>query len=293
MQRVLLLGGSGILGTAVLQKLIRENIKHVAPMSRDLDIRDKVSVQSFIQDLKPSWIVNCAAWTNVDKAEERYADALILNSLALNYISEAAILSESRVIHISTDYVFDGEKATPYLESDVTNPINAYGRSKLGGELHLQKNLERNSFVIRTSWLYGENGKNFAKTLARKALHGEVAKVVSDQFGSPTNSADLACGIVELIKNPTSPGIYHFSNLGEASWFEFAQEIYRIVGVESNLVSRCFTSDLKQETNRPKYSVLSKEKWQQSQIFDIPEWRKSLELTIPRIVEVLRNENSK
>jgi dTDP-4-dehydrorhamnose reductase len=290
MERILLLGGSGILGSEILAQLQSESFHYVAPTSVDLDIRDRNQVTKFVSNLKPTWIINCAAWTNVEGAESQFQEAMELNSHAVENIGAAATEFMSRMIHISTDYVFDGTSPVPYLETNPTNPINAYGKSKLEGEQKLRENLENDSFVIRTSWLYGKNGKNFVKTIIRKALAEENCIVVGDQFGAPTYSRDLAAGIVKLMKNPISPGTYHYSNLGEASWHEFARTIYEMTGRDSNLVGMSVTTDIEQRTPRPKYSVLSKEKWLGTKVSRIPDWKTSLELALPEILIAVRNE---
>lgn len=290
MERILLLGGSGILGSEVLLQLQRDNFDYVAPASRDLDIRNKDQVINFVSHFKPAWIVNCAAWTNVDGAESHFNEAMELNARAVQNIGDAAAEIKSRVIHISTDYVFDGKSSVPYSEIDPTSPINAYGKSKLEGELTLRRNLENDSFLIRTSWLYGKNGKNFVKTIIGKALAQETCTVVGDQFGTPTYSRDLAVAIVNSIKNPMPPGTYHYSNLGEASWYEFARTIYQMLGVDPNLVSMSATADIKQRTPRPKYTVLSKEKWLETKVSGIPDWHTSLELAMPEILIAVRSE---
>jgi len=290
MERVLLLGASGILGSEVLLKLQSENFDYASPTSVDLDITNKYQILKFVSEFKPSWIINCAAWTNVDGAESHFQESQELNARAVQYIGEVAAEVKSRVIHISTDYVFDGTGSVPYSESDPTNPINAYGKSKLEGEKRLIRNLEIDAFVIRTSWLYGKNGKNFVKTIIRKALAQESCTVVGDQYGTPTFSKDLATGIVQLIKKPISPGIYHYSNLGEASWYEFARTVYQLTGADPDLVSMSFTADINQQTPRPKYSVLSKEKWLKTNVSRIPDWQLSLESAIPEILMAVREE---
>jgi dTDP-4-dehydrorhamnose reductase len=207
MSRILLLGGSGILGSEVLNQLQVRNIDYVSPKSSDLDIRDRGSFESFIGDFKPNWIINCAAWTNVDGAEDSFDSALELNSAAVKNIAEVAKKYECPVIHISTDYVFDGDSSNPYSETAPVNPVNRYGQSKLQGENALLEAFSEGAYVIRTSWLYGTKGKNFVKTMAKKALNGENARVVDDQEGSPTNARDLAIGVIQLIETQPKPGI--------------------------------------------------------------------------------------
>ena len=189
-----------------------------------------------------------------------------------------------RVIHISTDYVFDGDSSEPYREDAAVNPVNKYGQSKLQGEIGLLKVLPESAYVIRTSWLYGASGKNFVKTMAKKALHNETAKIVDDQEGSPTSAQDLAKGIIEFIERKPQPGIYHYSNMGSCTWFELAQSIYKKVGADSNLVSPISSSTLDLRAKRPRYSLLSKEKWKSAGLSEIPNWESSLETLLPEII---------
>jgi len=288
MSRILILGGSGILGSEVLNQLQVRNIDYVSPKSSDLDIRDRGSLESFIGDFKPNWIINCAAWTNVDGAEDSFDSALELNSVAVKNIAEVAKKYECPMIHISTDYVFDGASSNPYSETAPVNPVNRYGQSKLQGETTLLSAYPEGSYVIRTSWLYGTKGKNFVKTMAKKALNGENARVVDDQEGSPTSARDLAIGIIQLIESQPVPGIYHYSNTGSCSWFELAQAIYEKVGADSNLVEPIPSASLDLNAKRPRYSLLSKEKWNSAGISEIPDWESSLETLLPEILAEIR-----
>jgi len=288
MNRILLLGGSGILGSEVLNQLQVRNIDYVSPKSSDLDIRDKGSLESFIADFKPNWIINCAAWTNVDGAEDSFDSALELNSVAVKNIAEVAKKFECPVIHISTDYVFDGDSLDPYSETAPVNPVNRYGQSKLQGENALLEAFSEGAYIVRTSWLYGAKGKNFVKTLAMKALNGESARVVDDQKGSPTSARDLAIGIIQLIETHPMPGIYHYSNTGRCSWFELAQAIYEKAGADSNLVEPILSASLDLKAKRPRYSLLSKEKWNSAGISEIPDWQSSLETLLPEILAEIR-----
>lgn len=287
MERILLLGGSGILGSQVLQMLQLENMDYVAPRSSDLDIRNWNAVSDFIEDFKPNWIINCAAWTNVEGAENSYEEACFLNEVAVKNIALSAQTISSTVIHISTDYVFDGESEIPYREDSLIKPINKYGESKLRGENALLEVLPR-SFIIRTSWLYGVVGKNFVKTIVGKALRNEPAKVVDDQYGSPTNSTDLAAAIIAIMRKQPNPGIYNFSNEGSCSWYELAAAIYESVGADPQLIEPIESNSLNLKAQRPKFSLLDKGKWKVAQLSQVPEWRCSLELALPEIVAHLK-----
>lgn len=287
MGTILLLGGSGILGSEVLRLLHAENLEYVAPTSSDLDIRNKESLIQCVSELKPEWIINCAAWTNVDGAESNYDEARQLNEKAVENLGIAADLFECQVIHISTDYVFDGESSEPYQEISQVHPLNKYGESKLLGEKVLLERLP-SAYVVRTSWLYGTSGKNFVKTIAAKALRGEDANVVIDQIGSPTSARDLAEGIFSIIKNRPEPGIYNFSNRGSCSWFELAQKIYEIAGTDKEKVHPISSASLSFIAKRPKYSLLSKEKWMSSGLNEVLHWEVSLQQMLPKIVAELK-----
>jgi dTDP-4-dehydrorhamnose reductase len=287
MERILLLGGSGILGSEVLAHLQSKNFDYLAPTSTDLDITNMDQLLSVISEFKPVWIINCAAWTNVDGAESSFEEARELNATAVENIGIAADLFECRVIHISTDYVFDGESSEPYLETSHVQPLNKYGESKLQGESALLAVLQ-SAYVIRTSWLYGTSGKNFVKTIAGRALRSEESRVVDDQVGSPTSARDLAIGILSILKNQPEPGIYNYSNLGSCSWFELAQKVYETVGADKELVHSISSDSLGFIAKRPKFSLLNKEKWISAGLSEVPNWQDSLQLMMPEIISELQ-----
>ena len=286
MERILLLGGSGTLGSEVLTQLQSEDFDYEAPTSVELDIRDKNQVITFVLEFNPTWIINCAAWTNVDAAESSFEDARQLNAVALENIGMAADLLHSQVIHISTDYVFDGDSSEPYLETSQVHPLNKYGESKLLGESALLAELP-SAYIVRTSWLYGSSGKNFVKTIAAKALRSEEVKVVNDQIGSPTSARDLATGILSILNIEPEPGIYNYSNLGSSSWFQIAQRIYEIVGAGKDFVHPISSKSLNFIAERPKFSLLSKEKWISAGLSEVPNWEDSLQLMMPEIISEL------
>jgi dTDP-4-dehydrorhamnose reductase len=288
MTRILLLGGSGILGSEVHRRLESSDFDHVAPKSSDLDVRDKDSLRGFSNDFKPNWIINCTAWTDVDGAEENFAAALDLNESAVQYIASVANQVNSHVIHISTDYVFDGTSSKPYDENSIVSPINNYGESKLRGERVLLNTLPARGYVIRTSWLYGTRGKNFVKTMAIKSTRGEPAKVVIDQVGSPTSARDLANAIYSVIEKHPPSGIYNYSNKGSCSWYDLARLIYKTVGANPELVEAIATSSLSAKARRPRYSLLSKDKWDASNLTKIPEWEISLKSMLSEMIPTLR-----
>lgn len=288
MKRILLLGGSGILGSEVFRQLQIKDMDFVAPSSSNLDIRDKELLEKFVLDFRPSWIVNCAAWTDVDGAEESFDAALELNERAVRNIAEAAKQISCKVVHISTDYVFDGETSAPYVETSPVNPINKYGESKLRGERALLEVMPKDGYVIRTAWLYGVHGKNFVKTISTKASRNESVRVVDDQIGSPTNARDLAKAIIAIIDNRPAVGTYHFSNSGYCSWFELARTMYKEIGANPELVEAIQSSSLFLKAKRPKYSLLSTKKFESSGLNGILDWKMSLRNLLPEILREIR-----
>jgi dTDP-4-dehydrorhamnose reductase len=284
MLRLLILGSSGILGLEVLKEALGRNFDFLSPRSEDLDVRNAAELEKAVSSYKPDWIINCAAWTNVDGAESSTLEALELNRNAVENIATTAAKAHCAVVHISTDYVFDGGSDIGYSEDDLTNPINHYGLSKWEGEVALLKERSIKSYILRTSWLYGVTGKNFVRTMTARALRGEESKVVSDQIGSPTNARDLAKGIFSIVEKGPEKGIYHFSNQGSCSWFEFAQKIYDLAGADSELVQPIESNQLHQMAKRPSRSILNTTKWVDSQLGNIPSWEISLASLMPEII---------
>ncbi len=244
-----------------------------------LDITDDNAVKDIIIRTHPDWIINCVAYNFVDKAETDYDNAFKVNSLAVKNLAQAIKGSECRLIHISTDYVFDGKSTIPYNENSVTNPQSAYGRSKLEGEnCALQHHA---TMVIRTSWLYSTFGNNFVKTILKHGNEKELLKVVFDQTGTPTYAADLADAILFIVsrvirnQNAFNAGIYHYSNEGVCSWYDFATEIIQEAGLKCK-VNPILSKEFHSAVKRPEYSVLDKSKIKENYGVEIPYWRTSL-----------------
>lgn len=241
----MIIGAGGMLGTD-LCKVFPDAISLT---HKDLDITNRKLVIDTIRGNNPDVVINAAAYTNVDKAEDEQDLAFAVNGYASGYIAEGCTLVGAKLIHYSTDYVFDGTKQE-YIESDKTNPINAYGRSKLLGEQEITKYTD-NYIIIRTSWLFGKHGKNFVDTMLKLSPQMETIKVVSDQFGKPTYTADLAHKTIEIIN--MEPGIYHITNDGTCSWYEFASASI------GNTVP-CNSEEYPTKAKRPQYSILSNTK---------------------------------
>jgi len=253
-----------------------------------LDITKEEKVKTYILKNKPDWIINCAAYNLVDKAESEYDKTLLINSLAVKNIAEAIKGSECRFIHVSTDYIFDGRSNVPYSETSATNPLSAYGRSKLEGERNAL--IHHGTMIIRTSWLYSSFGNNFVKTIIKNAREKESLRVVFDQTGTPTWAADLAEAILYIIAGVIrnqiafNAGIYHYSNEGVCSWYDFATEIIQEKGIRCKVLP-ILSKEYPTAAQRPFYSVLDKSKIKENYGIEIPHWRASLRRCVKLLIK--------
>lgn len=283
MTRILITGANGQLGNALRLELAGDpNIDAVYTDVEDLDITNAEVVENFLRDNAIEMMVNCAAYTAVDRAESDELRAAAINTEAVGIIGQAAGRLGIRVIHISTDYVFSGESYRPYEEKDEPFPQSIYGRTKLEGE-GLLTSFCKDAVIIRTAWLYSEFGNNFVKTMLRLAGEREELGVVSDQIGTPTYAGDLAAAIHAVIRSDEwKPGIYHFTDEGVASWYDFAKSIFEIAGKDIR-VKPLLTSEYPTAARRPMYSVLSKNKIKRTYNIEIPYWRESLEKCVSRL----------
>ena len=280
-----LIGNKGMLGNDV-EKLLKERELTYWASDKEVDIGDFKALEKFGKDKKIKWIINCSGYTKVDKAEEEINEAFRINKDGVRNIALFSAKRQIRLIHISTDYVFDGrqERTVAYREDDKTNPINIYGKSKLAGVEEIKNILEK-YFIIRTAWLCGLQGNNFIYTMLRLFKEKDLVKVVEDQWGSPTYTVDLAGVILKIIEDDSvSYGIYHFTNEGMTSWYEFAKAIYkkakRLGLIEDNkkvVIRPIKTEDYPTAARRPKYSVLSKEKIKKEFNIKIRDWDDALE----------------
>ena len=248
-----------------------------------LDITNAAAVEDYVARVKPDVIVNCAAYTNVDKAEDDFQGADLLNRAAVGNLARCAAAFGAVLIHISTDYVFGGDARAPYKEDDAKKPLGVYGRTKLAGEEEVEASGCK-AIIIRTSWLYSPYGKNFVKTMMSLMASRDSVGVVADQVGSPTYAADLAVAIVDIIKRHMllHTGVYHYSNQGVVSWFDFAREIARLDGSACK-VRPLRSSEFPSKVERPHYSVLDKSKIQEVFGVDVPYWKDSLAKCIERL----------
>jgi len=279
MKKILITGSKGQLGTELfLQHTKLANYQFLFTDIEELDLTNRKSVLEMTQIEKPDVIVNCAAYTAVDKAEEEPEKAFLLNRDIPAHLTEAALAVDATLIHISTDFVFDGKNKIPYKESDKPEPLSVYAESKYAGELEVLKN--KDNIVIRTSWLYSAHGNNFMKTMLRLGKEKEEIGVVNDQFGTPTSAADLAGAILRIIQKILGSelnygDIYHYSNEGICSWYEFAAEIIKLAGLQC-LVKPLTTVEYPLPAKRPAYSVMDKSKIKETFKIQIPEWKDSL-----------------
>jgi dTDP-4-dehydrorhamnose reductase len=287
----LITGGSGQLGIAISQELSDRGIDFTAPNSRELNITQGSIVRDFISNLSPTVIVNCAAWTDVDGAEDNEVLASRVNSDGAENMALAAKQCGAKLIHISTDYVFPGEGQTPWQVTDEINPQSAYCRTKAAGERRVMTICPEKSSVVRTAWLYSPWGKNFAKTMTRLAIKGDgEVRVVNDQAGQPTSAVDLAKQLVGLGQSSTPAGIYHGTNAGQATWFEFAQEIFKLAGEEVDRVRPVSSAEFIRPAKRPSYSVLGHEEWGITSVKPMRDWKIALAEAMPAIFLAVKAE---
>ena len=285
--RILVTGKNGQLGNSI-HKLVtsgEQTDDFVFVGRKELDLSNENNIARYFEDNVFDIIINCAAYTAVDKAEEEQAIANQVNHLAVTQLAEIAKTQQSKLIHISTDYVFAGKSDKPYKDTDATNPLNIYGKTKLAGERALKEVMPTNAIIIRTSWVYSEYGNNFVKTMLRHGKEGGALNVVSDQIGSPTYATDLAGVILAIVNNKdyqnkeNSTEIYHYSNEGEISWYEFAQEIFMLVEFDCK-VNPINTKQYPTPARRPKNTLMNKDKISHKFGIFISFWKKSLAASI-------------
>ena len=290
--RILIAGKNGQLGKSI-HKLVantEQTNDFVFVGREELDLSGADNIISYFNQNNFDIIVNCAAHTVVDKAEEEAVLANQINHLAVEQLAQIAKTQQAKLIHVSTDYVFDGESDKPYAETDETNPINVYGKTKLAGEKALQEIMPTNAIIIRTSWVYSEYGNNFVKTMLRLGKERDELNVVSDQIGSPTYATDLANAILDTMQNKAfkevgqETQVYHYSNMGEISWYEFAKEIFELSGIQCS-VSPITTEQYPTPAKRPKNTLMNKDKISHRFDIDILDWSKSLESCITILKE--------
>lgn len=284
MKQILVTGCKGQLGNEIqlLAPKYAETCHFFFTDKEELDITNRKAVYAFIEQNHISIVINCAAFTAVDKAEDNAELCDLLNHVAPGYLAEAVASVGGSMIQVSTDYVFDGIGCTPYKEDDATNPQTVYGRTKLAGEESVIRSCA-GSMVIRTAWLYSTFGNNFVKTMIRLGKERDALGVVFDQIGSPTYARDLARSIMQIVDKGIIPGVYHFTNEGVCSWYDFTRAIHRLEGIDSCKVSPIHTEDYPVPAQRPHYSVLDKSKIKETFGIDIRWWEDALKECIKEL----------
>lgn len=280
---ILVTGANGQLGNE-MQVLARENLQHTYFFTdvQELDICDEQAVYAYVSEHKIDIIVNYAAYTAVDKAEDNVELCDKLNNIAPGYLARAAQANGAAMIQVSTDYVFDGTAHIPYTEEEPTCPASVYGSTKLAGEQNVMDHCEK-AMVIRTAWLYSIYGNNFVKTMIRLGQERDSLGVIFDQIGTPTYANDLAQAIFAAINKGVVRGIYHFSDEGVCSWYDFTIAIHRLAGIASCKVKPLHTADYPAKAPRPHYSVLDKTKIKDTFGIEIPHWEESLKRCINQL----------
>ena len=287
----LITGGQGQLGLALQAELGELGIHYVATDSSHLDVTNQLLVSQSVGSVNPAVIINAAAWTDVDGAESNESAAYQVNAVGPQNLAIAAEKQGARLVQVSTDYIFSGESSAPWNEASEHNPKSVYGSTKSEGEKLVLKELPNATYIVRTAWLYSADKKNFAKTMTKLALNssGEV-RVVNDQVGQPTLAADLAKQIVKLVQSAAPVGIYHGTNSGQATWFEFAQEIFRLAGAEVSRIVPVSTSEYPRPAKRPAFSVLGHENWAKTKVAPMRDWRIALQEAMPTIISAVKTE---
>jgi dTDP-4-dehydrorhamnose reductase len=287
--KILIIGKNGQLGRSFKKKFL-ENTKdeYIFSDRSELDLRDSANIESYFNQNNFDIIINCAAYTAVDKAELKADLANQVNHLAVKQIAEIAKQQGAKFIHVSTDYVFDGINYKPYVETDTVNPQNTYGSTKLAGERAIQEVMRKDATIIRTSWLYSEFGNNFVKTMLKLGIDNKEIKVVFDQIGTPTYASDLAQAIVGIIKSKylqnkeQQTQIFHYSNEGVCSWYDFSKAIFDIEKIACKAVP-IESKEWKMPAKRPYYTVLNKNKFKTTFEVEVPYWRESLQVCLKHI----------
>jgi dTDP-4-dehydrorhamnose reductase len=288
---VVVAGGSGQLGQALSNQLELAGLNFIALDSKELDITDRHQVEKVIGELSPTVVINAAAWTDVDSAESEPEKAFRVNKNGVSNLALASRQSKSTLVHLSTDYVFSGFLNSPNREDTTVAPINVYGQSKAAGEREVAKIYSEGSFIVRTSWLYSEYGSNFVKTMCKIALDSQKSvKVVANQLGQPTNANELALQIIKLFQSNASYGIYHGTNSGQTTWFDFAKEIFQMIGADGNRIIPVTSDNFPRPAKRPENSVLGHDNWLREGLSPMEHWKISLEKSFEKILESIERE---
>lgn len=286
----LVVGGQGQLGRCLHDALTASGVSHVNVGKDEVDITSPDSVNSCIHRFAPTVIVNAAAWTAVDDAEDNETAAYSVNCNGAHNVALAAAKADARLVHISTDYVFPGTATEPISENEAGEPLGAYGRTKWAGEKAVRDACPDSSLIVRTAWLYSQFGANFARTMTRRALAQQPVRVVNDQFGQPTSAVDLSYHIIDLVNRQVPTGIYHGTNAGKTSWYDFARKIYELCQVDTELVTAVPASEYPTKAMRPAYSVLSHNATTRLGVSEMRNWDDAIAHLMPEIIRTINDK---
>jgi dTDP-4-dehydrorhamnose reductase len=286
--KLLITGAEGQLGRSLQEVLKFRDFEVQTLTHQELDITDLNAIKTVVSESKPDVIINAAAYTNVEQAEVEPEKAFSINESGVRKLAVAARESRSKFIHFSTDYVFSGVSERPWRIDDEVEPLSIYGKSKMAGEIAAMEEFSENSLIIRTAWLYSPFGNNFYKTILKLALSSnDSINVVNDQFGQPTNAEDISNLVISALDKKVKSGIYHGSNSGSATWYDFAVEIFKLAGSDINRVKAISSNEYKTKAIRPKYSVLDNSKWADYGVEPLTPWQESVERAFIAIHESL------
>jgi dTDP-4-dehydrorhamnose reductase len=289
MSRWLVTGAGGMLGQDLVMALEQHGEQVTGVDRAALDVTEPGAVDDMVSAARPDVVVNCAAWTAVDAAEDHEEDALAVNAGGASHLADACAGAGARLIQLSTDYVFDGTGQRPYAEDDRPAPVSAYGRTKLAGEQAVLNRLPDAGFVLRTAWLYGAHGSSFVRTMIAMEGRRPTLDVVDDQHGQPTWTMDVARQIIALIEAGAPPGVYHATSSGQTTWFTLAREVFRLLGADPDRIRPTTSEAMARRAPRPAYSVLAHDAWARADMPPIGDWLVSLGEAFPAVsLEALR-----
>ena len=282
----LITGSEGQLGKAMQLALSRSNIEFIPLSAKELDISNEAAVEESINKYRPKVILNAAAWTDVDGAENNKERVFDINANGPKYLAKSAKKFDATLVQISTDYVFSGPGGIPWAEDSAPKPVSVYGHTKSAGESYVLEHYKERSYIVRTAWLYSAQGTNFVKTMTNLAINndGEVS-VVRHQVGQPTFAKDLAEQVIKMVCSQAPLGIYHGTNSGEASWFDLAKNIFEMSGAKASRVIPVDSSEYIRQAERPQYSVLGHEKWKAAGLSTMRNWKIALEEAMPEVIQ--------